>query len=70
MNEVGKILVIVGLGIAVIGLLIWTGVGRNWFGKLPGDIHITRENFQFHFPIVTCLIISVVLTLLLRIFRK
>ena len=70
MNELGKVLVIVGLLIAVIGALLWSGVGRSWLGRLPGDIHYSRDNFSFHFPIVTCLIISIVLTILLWLFRK
>ena len=47
-----------------------SGVGRGWFGRLPGDIHYTRGNFSFRFPVVTCLLLSVVLTILLRIFRR
>jgi hypothetical protein len=70
MNELGKFLTIAGLLIAVIGVLLWSGVGRGWLGRLPGDIHYTRGNFSFYFPIVTCLIISAVLTLLMWLFRK
>lgn len=70
MNELGKFITIAGLVIAAIGMLLWTGVGRGWLGKLPGDIHFTRGNFSFYFPIVTCLIISAVLTLLMWLFRK
>ena len=70
MNEMGKYLVIVGLLIAAVGVLLWSGVGKGWLGKLPGDINYTKGNFSFHFPIVTCLIVSVVLTLLLWLFRK
>jgi hypothetical protein len=70
MNEVGKVLVVVGIVVTVIGLLLWSGVGKNWLGRLPGDIHYTRGNSSFYFPIVTCLLLSLVLTLLLRIFRR
>jgi uncharacterized protein HemY len=70
MNEMGKYLVIMGLLIAAVGVLLWSGVGRGWLGKLPGDINHTKGNFSLHFPIVTCLIVSVVLTLLLWLFRK
>jgi len=66
----GKWLVITGLVIAAIGVLLWSGVGRNWLGRLPGDVHYTRGNFSIHFPIVTCLVISVVLTLLMWLFRR
>ena len=70
MNEPGKILVIVGLAIAAVGALLWSGFGRGWLGRLPGDIHYTRGDFSFHFPVVTCLLVSVVLTLVLWWFRR
>ena len=70
MNEPGKLLVIFGLMIAGIGLLIWTGFGKGWLGRLPGDIHYTKGDFSFHFPIVTCLLVSIILTFLLWLFRK
>jgi len=70
MNDAGKALVVLGLVIVAAGLVLWSGVGRGWFGRLPGDIHYTRGNFSFHFPLVTCIIVSVVLTLLLRLLRK
>ena len=70
MNDLGKILVLIGLCITVIGALLWMGVGRNWLGRLPGDINYTRGSFSFHFPIVTCLLASAILTLILWLFRK
>ena len=70
MTELGKMLVIVGLLTAAVGALLWSGLGRGWFGRLPGDIHYTKGNFQFYFPIVTCVVISLILTLVLWLFRK
>ena len=70
MNEMGKVLVVIGLLLVAVGAFLWAGVGKGWFGRLPGDIHVERENFSFHFPIVTCLILSLVLTVVLRLFRK
>lgn len=70
MNEPGKFLVVAGLLLAAIGVLLWTGFGKGWLGRLPGDIHYTRGNFSFHFPIVTCILFSVLLTFLLWLFRK
>lgn len=70
MSELGKWLVVAGLLTAGIGALLWSGVGKGWLGRLPGDIHYAKGDFSFHFPLVTCLIISVVLTLLLWLFRK
>jgi hypothetical protein len=70
MPDVGKMLVLLGLVITAIGLLLWSGFGRGWLGHLPGDVNYSRGNFSFHFPIVTCLIISAILTLLFWLFRK
>ena len=70
MNELGKALVILGLCLVVAGALIWSGAGRGWLGRLPGDIHYTKGNFSFHFPLVTCLLLSIIITVLLRIIRK
>jgi uncharacterized protein YybS (DUF2232 family) len=70
MNEFGKILVIIGLVIAGVGVLLWSGLGKGWLGRLPGDIHYTKGDFNFHFPLVTCLLISAVLTLLFWLFKK
>ena len=63
----GRVLILIGLLIAAVGALIHFGVP---IGRLPGDITIRRDNFTFSFPIVTCIVISIVLTVLLRIFRK
>ena len=60
---------IVGLVIIVTGALLWSGYG-GWLGKMPGDIRVERGNSGFYFPIVTCIIISVVLSLLMWIFRR
>ena len=70
MNELGKMLVIIGAVVAAIGLLLWSGVGKSWIGRLPGDIQFKRGNFSFYFPIVTCLLLSLLLTIILRSFRK
>lgn len=70
MNELGKLLVIIGGVLMVVGILLWSGVGKSWLGRLPGDINYTKGDFSFHFPIVTCLVVSVVLTLLLWLFRR
>lgn len=63
----GKSLVVIGLGIAAVGLVMMLGVP---FGRLPGDIAIRRGNFSFYFPIATCIILSVLLTLLMSLFRR
>lgn len=70
MNDLGRFLFLIGLLIAAVGALLWMGVGKSWLGRLPGDIHYARGNFSFHFPIVTCLLASVILTLILWLIRK
>lgn len=70
MSDLGKLLFVTGLVLAVVGLLLWTGVGKGWLGKLPGDINYTKGNFSFHFPLVTCILLSLLLTLILWLFRK
>ena len=70
MNEMGKFLVITGLFIAGIGALLWAGFGKGWLGRLPGDIHYTRDKFSFNFPIVTCLLISAMLSLIFWLIRR
>ena len=70
MPEVGKLLVFAGIAIAVICALLWSGIGKGWLGQLPGDVNYNKGNFSFHFPIVTCIVLSIVLTLLMRLFRK
>jgi hypothetical protein len=64
---VGKILVVVGLVIAALGLLMMLGVP---FGRLPGDIHVRRGNFSFYFPLATSIVLSILLTLLFALFRR
>jgi hypothetical protein len=70
MHEIGKMLVLAGLILAAAGVLLWSGFGRGWLGRLPGDIHYTKDNVSFHFPIVTCLLLSILLSALLWLLRK
>jgi Protein of unknown function (DUF2905) len=69
-NEFGRILVIVGLGIVLVGVLLWSGFGKGWIGRLPGDIHFGKGNVNFYFPLATCLLLSIVLSLFLWLFRR
>jgi hypothetical protein len=64
-----KLLITAGLLLLGAGLA-WPWLRRLPLGRLPGDIHITRAGFSFSFPIVTCLLISVVVSLLLWLFRR
>ena len=70
MPELGKLLIVLGVAFVVLGLALWSGFGASWLGRLPGDIRIERSNSTFHFPIVTCIIISVVLSIIFSFFRR
>jgi Protein of unknown function (DUF2905) len=64
---VGKLLVLIGLGIAGVGLLMMLGLP---LGRLPGDFYIRRDGFSFYFPLTTSILLSVALTLILAVFRR
>ena len=63
----GKLLLVIGLVIAGLGLLIMLGLP---LGRLPGDIAVRRGNVSFYFPLTTSIVLSVVLTLLFALFRR
>ena len=65
-EQLGRFLILAGIALVVLGLIILAGSRFSFFGlgRLPGDITYKGKNFQFYFPIVTCLIVSVALTLL------
>jgi hypothetical protein len=70
MTNPGKLLIILGLTLAAAGLLL-TFAGRiPLIGKLPGDLRIERENFTFYFPLGTCLLLSLLLSLIFWLFRR
>lgn len=64
-----RFLIIVGILLVVAGLA-WPWISRLPLGRLPGDIHIVREGFSFHFPVTTSIVISIILTILFMIFRR
>ena len=63
----GKVLVLIGLGIAAVGLLMLLGIP---FGRLPGDVVVRRGNFSFYFPLATSIVLSILLTLIFALFRR
>ncbi len=69
-GSLGKILIICGIFLAVLGLILVLGDKIPWIGRLPGDIYIKRDKFTFYFPLMTSIIISLLLTLLFYLFRK
>ena len=68
MRELGKFIVIIGVVTTLVGFVMWSGLMPKWLGRLPGDIRIEREHSAFYFPIVTCIILSIVLSLLFSLF--
>jgi hypothetical protein len=70
MRELGKFLVMLGAVVMVLGAVLWSGFAPKWLGRLPGDIRVERDHSAFYFPIVTCIIISIALSLLYSIFRR
>ena len=70
MAGLGKTLIILGLVIVAFGI-IFTFAGKiPWLGRLPGDIHIKRDNFTFYFPMATCIILSIFISLIFWLFKK
>ena len=66
----GRILIFIGLGIVVLGLLLSFSGKVPLIGRLPGDIVFRRENFTFYFPLATSIVLSLLLTVLLWLFRR
>jgi hypothetical protein len=65
----GTILIALGVGLILVGLLIWSG-SLSWFGRLPGDIRIERETVRVHVPIVSMLVVSLVVSLVVYLVRR
>ena len=70
MQDFGKIIFVIGLGLTAIGAILWKTGGLGGLGKLPGDIFVQKGGSSFYFPVVTCILISLALTLLSWLFRK
>ncbi|TFV88459.1 DUF2905 domain-containing protein [Blastococcus sp. CT_GayMR20] len=68
-RDVGPLLVAVGVVVMLVGFLTWSG-GLSWFGRLPGDIRIDRDNVRVHIPLVSMLIVSLLVSILLSLFRR
>lgn len=69
-SSLGKMMIIIGVFFILIGLAVLFGPRIPLFGKLPGDIQIKRENFSFYFPLTTCLVISIIFTLIMHLIQK
>ncbi len=70
MGDFGRALMILGGVVFALGLLLTLAGKLPWLGRLPGDIVVERGPVSFYFPIVTCIIVSVVLSLLMWLFRR
>jgi hypothetical protein len=70
MSHLGKILIIAGIVITTAGILVALSPKIPWLGRLPGDLVIKRDNFRLYLPITTCIVVSLVLSLLLYLFRR
>jgi len=70
MKETANLVIILGIILIIIGILMRFTPIFKYFGKLPGDIRIVKDNFRFYFPITTLILISVIINILNRIFRK
>ena len=70
LGPLGKMLILLGVFIILIGLLLLIGEKIPWIGRLPGDIIIRKKNFTLYFPLATSILISIILTLLFALFRK
>ncbi|RDV16201.1 DUF2905 domain-containing protein [Pontibacter diazotrophicus] len=71
MQPIGKTIVIIGVLVVVVGLVIWlAGDKFSWFGHLPGDIRVEKKNMRFYAPITSMILLSILLSLLMWLFRK
>jgi len=66
----GKMLILMGIILILFGLMMTLGNKIPWIGRVPGDIIIKKEHFNFYFPLTSCIIISIILTLLFYLFRR
>ena len=69
-SEAARIIIILGAVLIALGVMLPYAAKLNFFGKLPGDIKIEKENFSFYFPIATCIVLSILLTLLGNLFFR
>ena len=70
MNEIGRLLMIAGGGLFVLGLLIVFGARLPWFGQLPGDMVVKRENFTLFAPLGTMILLSILLTIIVNVIGR
>ena len=70
-QQTGKYIILAGLLILAAGILVYFFHDYiKWIGKLPGDIRVEKENFRFYFPVVSMIIISIIVTVIINMFRR
>lgn len=69
-QSIAKLIILMGVILIVVGVILYLFKGIPFLGKLPGDIHIEKKNFSFHFPITTCILLSVIISLMLYLISK
>ncbi|HLX38146.1 MAG TPA: DUF2905 domain-containing protein [Candidatus Binataceae bacterium] len=70
MADIAKALIVVGLALAAFGAILWVLSGVPFVGRLPGDFYVRRGNFTFYFPLATCILISIVVSLIFALMRR
>jgi len=70
MADIAKVLILMGLALAALGAVLWALSGVPFVGRLPGDISIQRGNFTFYFPLATCIVISIIASLIFALLRR
>ena len=70
LNPFGKLFIVLGIVFLLIGIFLLIGHKLPFVGKLPGDIYIKRKGFVLYFPVVTCIVLSIILTLILMLLGK
>lgn len=69
-QPMAKLIIALGIILVIIGVVLLYAKDIPFIGKLPGDIHIEKKNYSFHFPITTCILLSVIISLLFYLFSK
>jgi hypothetical protein len=70
MNDLGRSLLVMGLVVALVGVVLMLAGRVPWLGRLPGDIYIQRGNWSFYFPLMTSIVVSVLLTVVFWLFSR
>jgi hypothetical protein len=70
MAGLAKSLILMGLALAALGAMLWLFSGVPFLGRLPGDIYLRRGNFTFYFPLVTCIVLSILGSLIVALLRR